>query len=214
MVNHQYKFVFIHIPKTAGTSMGTALYKACGVEGVYGGLDIHHDDLTEEILRDYFVFTVVRNPWDRMYSQYKYRKFLHILPFEKAVYNLDDYFTVHYSKIPTRPVIPVNKISRAHMFDEFVHLPSQLEFLKGKYNDAINKVPYIDYYARFENLDEDWKVICEKIGIEHVPFPHKNKSRDEQTAFHTDYRSVYSKETEEFIRKKYIDDVEVFKYEF
>lgn len=214
MVNHEYKFAFIHIPKTAGTSMGTALYKACGVEGTYGGLDIHHDDLTEEVLNTYFIFTVVRNPWDRMFSQYKYRRFLHILPFDKAVYNLDDYFSVHYAKIPTRPTVPINRISRAHMFDEFVHLPSQVEFLKGKYNDGINKLPYINYFAKFENLHEDWKVICEKIGIEHIPFPHKNKSRPDEVMFPDHYRDIYTEQTKEFVRKKYIDDVEVFNYEF
>ena len=77
MINHEYKFIFLHIPKTAGVSVGTTLYDLVGIDDLYDGFKIHHDIVSEKNLRDYFVFTFVRNPWDRMTSEYKFRHFLH-----------------------------------------------------------------------------------------------------------------------------------------
>ena len=76
MVSHKHKFVFLHIPKCAGTSIGEKLNSHFDELWTYSGFKIHHDDLTEDILKNYFVFTIVRNPWDRLYSQYKYRPWL------------------------------------------------------------------------------------------------------------------------------------------
>ena len=68
MVNHDKKFIFLHIPKCAGTSIGRELYAKFDKDKVYEGFKIHHDDLDEKILDEYFVFTIIRNPWDRLFS--------------------------------------------------------------------------------------------------------------------------------------------------
>ena len=80
MVNHKYKFVYIHIPKSAGTFMSKYLggnipgtvRKNLNGDGHMGlkamGKLINND------YDGYYKFTTVRNPWDWYVSLYEYVK--------------------------------------------------------------------------------------------------------------------------------------------
>tara|TARA_A100001391_G_scaffold49606_2_gene29970 strand:+ start:6985 stop:7632 length:648 start_codon:yes stop_codon:yes gene_type:complete len=215
MISHKHKFIFLHIPKCAGTSIGEKLNSHFDELWTYSGFKIHHDDLTEDILKEYFVFTIVRNPWDRLYSQYKFRPWLNCEPFENTVYNLEEKFEAAYNKSVRNIPEHINPkldtaYNRANWYDEFVHVPSQVEFLNGKYNDNMKKISYIDYIGRFEDLDNSWKYICNKLNIEYSELPHKNKSEYKEL----DYRKAYTSETKEFVAKKYSEDIKLFNYEF
>ena len=64
-------FIFIHINKTAGTSIGNAI-----------GLPIKHHRTAREVIaaigkdkwNTAYKFTLVRNPWDEVVSHYEYRR--------------------------------------------------------------------------------------------------------------------------------------------
>ena len=68
MISYEYKCVYIHIPKTGGTT----------IETLFG--EKHDHDNQEEIIekigmpawQSYLKFSIVRNPWDRMVSAYSY----------------------------------------------------------------------------------------------------------------------------------------------
>lgn len=64
------QFIFIHVPKTAGTSVGRAL-KAAVPAGWRPGPHIPAYTVLE-IRRDWFSFAFVRNPWDRMVSLWRF----------------------------------------------------------------------------------------------------------------------------------------------
>lgn len=214
MIDHEKKFVFLHIPKTAGMSIGTLLYDNLGIEKVYEGFKIHHDDLTEDILRDYFVFTFVRNPWDRLYSQYKFRNWLRHTTFDFAARNLETLFKVKYGisieeMLEKHSIDLSNALSRANFYAEFVHLPSQVQYLQGVYNDGIDKFPYIDYIGRFENLQEDFTFIAETIGLQNSTVPYLNRKKSPYC-----YTEMYSEDLKEYVGKKYIDDITKFNYTF
>ena len=98
MINHEHKFIFIHIPKCAGMSVGRTLYELTGKDSkTYEGFKIHHDEFDSKIWEEYFVFTFLRNPQDRLFSQYCYRDFLYNHDFEYSVKHMKELFVQQYS---------------------------------------------------------------------------------------------------------------------
>ena len=74
MISHKYKCIFIHIPKTGGTSIENAL-----LGGKKQPTRIKHKRAKDYLKqypkewKQYFKFTVIRNPWDWMVSWYYWR---------------------------------------------------------------------------------------------------------------------------------------------
>ena len=209
MVNHKHKFIFLHIPKCAGITIGKALNKLTGVEEIYEGFKIHHDDFDEQIFKEYFVFTFVRNPWDRLYSQYKYREFLHKnYKFEDVVDNLETFFEIYYNtKVEDQKIGTIQEI--ADYYGEFIHLPSQYEFLQGKYSNNVDYLPYINYIGKYETLSEDFNVVCHKLGLGSIDLTVNNISPIEKS-----YKDVYNAELINKVKLKYAKDVEYFNYNY
>ena len=218
MVNHEYKFVFLHIPKTAGMSIGQTLFNLTGIDEVYEGFRIHHDDLTEDILKEYYVFTFVRNPWDRFYSQYKFREWLRKHPIEYVSQNLEKLFIEEYNTNPigTAETAHQDRKHRSDFYAEFIHLTSQVGFLKGEKSDYLNKIPYINYTGRYETLQNDFDNICKAIGLPQTLLPYRNESiRDTESKFwKVPYYEVMNNTVEQQIRDKYEEDILAFNYEF
>ena len=99
LISHKYKYMFIHIPKTCGTTIRhsfpsdvserdcSPLSPLCYSE--YGHVSPKHYTYKEAIERyphatKYFVFSVVRNPYDRLYSTFAYIS-AHRVKFSKYV---------------------------------------------------------------------------------------------------------------------------------
>tara|TARA_B100000401_G_scaffold199391_1_gene134440 strand:+ start:3748 stop:4335 length:588 start_codon:yes stop_codon:yes gene_type:complete len=97
MISHKLKFIFIHIPKTSGNSLSLYLKDLIDNEVViknspvgknqgikilceHQKCDIKHASidyykkLYGEKINDYFKFTIVRNPYDRILSFYFWNK--------------------------------------------------------------------------------------------------------------------------------------------
>jgi len=62
--------IFIHVPKAAGTSINTALYGR--TLGHYSALEIR--ETFPRLYERAFKFSLVRNPWDRILSAYRFAK--------------------------------------------------------------------------------------------------------------------------------------------
>jgi len=74
-VSHSHKLVFVHIPKNAGTAITKSSSIKFEKDGHHSWME-HQKHLGPEKWNEYFKFAVVRNPWDRVVSNYKYAKML------------------------------------------------------------------------------------------------------------------------------------------
>ena len=186
MINHDHKCIFIHIPKTGGTSIAKAL-------------DItRNHKLGKELKKeynsywnDYTTFSVVRNPWDRMVSLYFYYK------------KNNEIINLHIKND-----IPSTFSNFIHEFNEkrrrwyTTFYQHQANWV---YDDEENLL--VDYVCRFENLNKDVGEIFNKIGINKT-LSHERKS------VHEHYKTYYNEETIEIVRNLFEKDIILFDYEY
>jgi hypothetical protein len=64
-----------------------------------------------------------------------------------------------------------------------------------------------DHFLRFENLGEDWERLCGVLELDNAPLPHINRTRRS-----VPWWEYYDNEAAELIRARYARDFEVFEY--
>lgn len=158
---------------------------------------------------DYFKFGFVRNPYDRFMSAVTAHYMGHgdqnesdvVYPLTEAgfssfVTNFKNIFTPILDDPPCR----------------YIHLVPQYKFLTlyrpadtglGWDNEDIS----VDFVGRYENLYEDWKYVCEKIGA-----PAKELKKIRINSFQN-YNKLWTRDTRELIYQLYKKDFDLFKYE-
>ena len=82
------------------------------------------------------------------------------------------------------------------------HRTAQYEYLYDAEGNLL-----VDFVGRFENLEDDWKKVCEKIGTK-LDLPHIHKTSK------SEYRSFYDEETRREVEKMYKKDLDLFGYKF
>ena len=200
IVSHKHKFIFVHIPKSAGSSITEALIpyldkkrsgKAIGdrgwqieyhsAGGMHSGLNDKRLKKLESVRNGYCVFSVVRNPWDRATSYYR---------------------CGWMGKNPSFVDACKSGTTGWHRFTD-----PQVNWLCG--NDSSP-----DFLIRFERLSEDWLTLCEKLGIEHVQLP-ENLMRDNSTRGNS-WKKYYENDEDAIstIGKIYKKDIERFGYKY
>lgn len=193
-----HKFIFIHIPKTGGTSVESALKLS---------LDHHDHQFYRKSFKnytDFFVFTVVRNPFDRAVSDYKWvtntkysypaKQLKEMFVNKSFEYFLDNYYNLKFKDV--KRFKNLNWFKNHHL----THCREQI--------DLLNPIDDVDYIMRFENLQQDFDIVCEKIGIPQQQLPHKNKTNRKH------YTEYYNDETKKIVAEKFSKDIEYFGYKF
>lgn len=200
LLSDSKKFIFIAVGRTASTSIERTLnnYIQRNPRKIYNkdqleyikkfryysfnrGKHILAKDAKNIIVANkwnsYFKFAFSRNPWDRILSVFMERK------------------------------IKDTKNKTKNGFKKFVlngegpdHLMTELVL------DENNKL-LVDYIGRYENLNECFNYVCNKIGI-------KENLRWENKRNHEHYTKYYDSSLIEFVGKKYKKDIDYFKYSF
>jgi hypothetical protein len=143
-----------------------------------------------------FKFTGVRNPFDRVASEYQ--KLCNVV----ATGEVPPWMARNRDKLARLAFIRLGK-----GFDSFV-----VEFLSKGRNWSPNTrwVDQVDRYYRFENLDADVHSILLAAGVREPPrLPPFNV-----TPGKTHYRSYYSDSSREIVERVFTPDLQRFGYEF
>lgn len=188
------RFFFIHVPKTAGKSLRVALYGAADGARHCTAIDIKRRYPREWY--DFFTFCVVRNPYDRLYSAYRYligggnqqkddlqflvKKLLDVQDFESFVC---DWLTD----------------DKAYSYTHFI---PQYEFIYEG-NQCL-----VDYICRFECLAIDYEFLRGKLDLG-SDLVHTNSSGFKVGVHFLD---VYTAEMMKKVARIYADDFRLFGY--
>ncbi len=186
MISHKHRFIFIHIPKTGGTSIASQIFQMCEVV-------VKHqfaEDIFEEREpgREYFSFSIVRNPWEREVSRYCYQR-----------QNRSDDLHREANELTFKDWLKKRQEDR--FFMNFLGAP-QLDWLTDSNGGLL-----VEFVARLETIKTDWKHIREKLGVT-TDIPRLNNSR------HGHYSEYYDDETRAMVEEAYRKDIDFFQYGF
>lgn len=210
-ISDKYHCIFVHIPKTGGSSIEKALdlfgeWKIEDRKKLFGL--IQSDDLLEKKFlsdflqhlkmneintinlskKNYYSFSFVRNPWDRMVSIY---------------HNLDPNLKAKaLSKNIDLSGLSFSDFLYAIKEVNHIHTEEQWRFVYNKKNGFL-----VDFIGHLENINDDFNLICNKLKI-NKKLPHDNKSD------HDSYQHYYTANTQQFIATWYQRDIELFSYKF
>jgi len=183
--------IFIHIPKTGGSSVAQILF---GKESRHISWDEYYIANPVKFRRLY-KFAFVRNPWDRLVSTYFFLKNggLNYLDRDWADRNLSGY--PDFASFVRGWVSDVN-------INSWVHFRPQWQFVARETGELM-----VDYVGRFEKIDESFQDVARALNIK-AELPMTNKGS------HRHFTDYYDDETKEIVRKVYIRDIELFDYRF
>jgi hypothetical protein len=196
-----HNLFFIHIPKCAGTTIEKALdiqkeefffsknrfstlLKVSPQHFTYRNLKIISN------LNKFKLFTVVRNPYDRIVSEYKY------------IQNGENEYWADFKNITfdtfVEKIFLLDEFKRYDLFDS--HFELQYSFIEE--GEDLIKV------FKYENLQEafDWLNLTTDSTI---TFPHERNSEKMHYSFYYKYRK-----TIDIVSEVYKKDLEYFNYSF
>jgi hypothetical protein len=183
------------------TDVGVKPYfnQTLDLEHLYGR-DAQH--LTAEGLKaelnglfdNYFKFTVVRNPWDRLVSTCAW--------LDQKWFKGEELKTAEFERIVRQLHAASRDPKSAQALLASTHFRPQFLYIVDR-----QLRPMVDYVARYENLAADWATLCGRLNL-NAALPARMKSH------HRPYQEYYSDETHAMAGELYARDVTMFGYAF
>lgn len=192
-VSSEMKYIWIRIPKCASSSILPFLQKNSTITTDWVGT------IPDSTLQTYYAFAFVRNPWDRLVSCWK-NKIIR----QSETIGIED-FDLEFKDVLLFKDFINKFISKIDIASCNHHVRPQFNLI---FNDLRTPIIKPDFIGRIENFQEDFNIVCDKIGMPQQKLPHFNKSN------HRHYTEYYDDETCEIVAKKFAKDIEYFGYEF
>lgn len=216
LLSHKYKFLYVHIAKTGGTSMRAALNRLRWQDPIYylmwpchklssltghtigtklprhAGVICAKEMLPNDFFNALFKFAFVRNPWDLQVSSFHHvqRERPHML---NGITDFNEF--LKYKFDPEWPYL-------YHI--DIASMP-QTDYLLDLHGNII-----VDFVGRFERLHDDSEHIKQRLGLAKLKLPHKRQATDRKK----DYRTYYSDESIESVAKHFEQDIRLLNYSF
>ena len=188
--------IFVHVPKAAGTSVNKALYgrtlghySAAKIQSKFPGL-----------YERTFTFSLVRNPWDRALSAYRFAcvgKTNSMGVRKPGQYRIPEFESFERFVCEWLPKQDIED-------RDFIFRPQQMFVC-----DDAGQV-MVDHLGRVEAMDETVKVLTERLGKK-ITIRNENSTG----ALREDYRTAYVRpEMIDIVGSVYCNDVNLFRYDF
>ena len=185
-------FIFIHINKTAGTSIvsivGKPFRKHLTAKEVI-------DAIGQEKWNAAYKFSVVRNPWDKMVSHYKHN----IKTKPKSMVGFDGKGPIAFAEWLRLTLGPVKE---KKYYNRPQHFLPQVEWLKD-YQGRIT----MDAIIHFESLADGYRWVAEDLGLP-KELPHLNATSSSK------YREFYDDASRLLVAQWFWEDIAAFDYSF
>lgn len=207
LISDSHEFIFLRMRKAASTSMQEILRPYCITPppGKFAHLKsrsrlewnyqryvprMHESILAvkrlmpAELFSRYFKFAFVRNPWERLVSEYEY-----ILKRQQHGRHA--------------------RVKSLAGFTEFIHMQIprsdayQVNMLCDENGDLL-----MDFVGKLENLDDDWRTVCERIGIPYQALPQRNVTQ------HRRYEEYFDQNSIELVARHWAKEIDLFEYSF
>lgn len=215
MISHHHKAIFVHIPKTGGQSIEWAFLDDLGLgwkdrdqiglrrnpdrrsgprqlAHLYASEYVALGHVTPDAWRDYTCFAVVRHPYDRIVSEFRYR------------------LTTANRRgepLPDDPFGAFDVFIRQNLdedrSDQSRHLQTQTRFVVDDSGGII-----VDHVLPFETLNRSLQPIFRKVFGGQRDLPHKNKSRQAREMT----RDSLTVGQRAYLAERYAEDFERFGY--
>ena len=226
MISHKYKFIHIHIPKCAGTSIEKLFGHFDGYVGRNGQdhrtirmieqpyLTINalssisnleelllrlkhkmimntnpknHENVNSAQFKNYFKFSIVRNPYARVFSWYRRV--------------IKDEVLLNYYRISKN--IEFHDYLKKFLNKKNYMLRPQVYWLKN-FEGKIK----LDYIGKFEKIETVFGEISKHLSMGNLHFPHEKKSEK------INYINYYDNQSKAIVTDYYKDDLNTFNYTF
>jgi len=200
LISHYRRFIFVHIPKTGGTSVHHALARLCSDSLPRPHKIARIDELPdtyiwqhpwqhasasrirervgEDVWHSFLTFAFVRHPWARLVSLYNM-----LGETANGRWIVPDFATwIEYA--------------------DGDRVINQIEYV----SDADGN-PIVGFVGRFETLERDFDWICAQLGVT-AQLEHMNLSAV------ADYREFYTSRLRQLVAERFARDIAAFGYEF
>lgn len=215
LISDKYKFLIIDIPKTGSRSLRESFELHPGIIQICGKADPNSkfyqhgtsqqakNALAINEWRSFYKAAVVRNPWDRYLSFLKY---------------FSSYADKYISKDKSIQWNAAEKQQGKMCIDLISSTPNESELLKKIilrqqaqdcfYKNELGNIQ-LNKLCKFENLNEEFKQFCKKVGLEGISLLHKNKSDS-----HIDAKKIYTQELIDLVALKESSVIRLMGYDF
>lgn len=197
MISHDYRCIFIHIPRCAGTSVETWL---CGRDWWDVAPSEKHMIASQarQVYADwwdeYFKFSVVRNPYSRSRSLLKFSDHFGL----RKVVGAPIDFSGYMSLFGPQPVV-----EHDYRFATREQLLNERHRQGCIYGNILDE--NIDFVGKFEDLRNDMEFLRERLGIPQTFNIHVEQST-------ADGHETFTKEDYSWIQHAYASDFQAFNY--
>lgn len=203
MIDHQSRCIYVHIPKTGGNS----------INRVFGVNWANHKDLARyareldpEVFQSYCKFAIVRNPWDRILSEYNYQKKksrpdatrLYIFKEDGTRRNFREWLAAVFAQPDRYP----DSQWGGEVSPGIHRFSPQLDWISLGGGIGVDRV------LRLETLQPEFDRLRRELGLPLARLACRNRK------FHWHYSRYYDDTTRQMVAAYYARDIQAFGYTF